>query len=353
MPSAMSPKLLFLLLLALFSPAFAAEPPGSWLPPDPDGRPWKHAETGLSFPVILGTHRLAGEFRYREGGGRFIRYESLEERSRGDIFFFPAGTKDITMEEKQRLILQEMDNVLKDLEAMSKEGRYKELVIGEVGVGGIDLWEKESLPLAARACEMTRTAQTQDGVEQARIVQWTGVTFLDGWLITIRQMRPVTPDDDGSKGLQAFAQLVTKVIKDPPLRRGVARMIDRYMENPLSEESVQATAAVLAYLKGTSDLPISIPEHPVQEWLEHCQKVVPGTEQTLLSAFMLGSAKSALAGGDVRSCLNSGARQFARIYRELLAKHPAIALPKIDEFLAAAMDDKGGEWLLRYSGSGS
>ena len=126
MPSAMSPKLLFLLLLALFSPAFAAEPPGSWLPPDPDGRPWKHAETGLSFPVILGTHRLAGEFRYREGGGRFIRYESLEERSRGDIFFFPAGTKDITMEEKQRLILQEMDNVLKDLEAMSKEGRYKE-----------------------------------------------------------------------------------------------------------------------------------------------------------------------------------------------------------------------------------
>lgn len=342
------------LLVLLASAALGAPPAGHWTPPDPDGKPWRHEPTDLAFPATLGNHRLAGEFKYDQGGGRFIRYESVDERSRADIFFFPAPSKTLTMEEKQRLILQEMDNVVKDLDAMTKEGRYRNLKIGEIGVGGIELWEKESLPMAARICEMTRVAKNPDNgtEEEVPLKQWSGIIFIDGYLITIRQMRPVTPMDNGEAGFQAFAQMVTKIIKDPPLRKGIAGLIDRYMADPLSAESVQATAAVLAYLKTASDLPISIPEYPIHDWLEHCKKVAPGTEDHLLSAFMLGSAKAALAGGNANICVNAGATQFAKIYRQLRAKHPAITLPQIDEFLAATTESKGGDWLMKYMSSG-
>lgn len=326
--------------------AFTAEPPGSWIAPDPEGRPWKHPGTGLSFPPMLGTHRMAGEFRYKEGGGSFIRYESIEERSRGDVFFFPVPGGEISLEERQRLVLQELDNVTQDLEAMLKAGRYKSLRMGEIGGGSIDLWKDAALPMAARSCEVTRVAQTENGTEEARVKQWAGVVFYKNHLITIRQMRPISPEDDGAAAMQVFAHQVTKIIKDPALRKGVLELIDRYMENPLSDDSVQASAAILAYLQGNPDLPISIPEHPVQEWLEHCKKVAPGTEEHLLRAFMIGSAKPAFAGGDAKTCLNAGAGQFARIYRELHARHPAMTLPQIDSFLAAAADGRGGEWLL-------
>lgn len=341
------------MLAALALTALAAPPQGSWFAPDATGKPWRHEPTGLSFPTTLGTHRLAGEFRYEQGGGRFIRYESMDERSRADIFFFPAPSKDITMEEKQRLLLQEMDNVVKDLNAMTKEGRYRKLQLGELGVGGIDLWEKESLPIVARSCEMTRVAKDpKGGEEEVLLKQWTGIIFVDGYIVTIRQMRPITTADNGEAGLQSFAQLVTQIIKDPPLRRGVAKMVDLYMEDPLSDDGVHATAAVLAYLKTATDLPISIPEYPVQGWLEHCKNVAPGSEDHLLRAFMLGSAKVALAGGDMAACMNAGAAQFAKVFRQLHAKSPAISLPQIDAFLAAANEGKGGDWLLRYMNSG-
>jgi hypothetical protein len=337
---------LLLVMLASLVSALAVEPSGNWIAPDPDGGPWRHPGTGLVFPPKLGTHRLAGEFRYQEGGGSFIRYESLDERSRGDIFFFPAPGGEISLEEQQRLVLQELESVTRDLEAMTKEGRYKGLLMGEIGGGSIDLWKDAALPMAARSCEVTRVAQTDKGPEEARIKQWAGVIYYKNHLITIRQMRPVSPEDDGAAAMQAFAHQVTKIIKDPALRKGVAGLIDRYMENPLSDESVQASAAILAYLQGNPDLPISIPEHPVQDWLGHCAKVAPGTEEHLLRAFMIGSARAALAGGDAKSCLNAGAAQFARIYRELHARHPAMTLPQIDSFLAAAVDGRGGEWLL-------
>jgi hypothetical protein len=299
---------------------------------------------------VLGTHRLAGEFRFNDGVGRFIRYESLEERSRSDLFFFPASDKEISIEERQRLILQELDRVLKDVQTMVQAGRYKNLKVNPVGTGGVELWQMDSLPIAAQLCEMTRVAQTPSGTEEALVKQWTGILYLKGYLITIRQMRSATPQDDGAAGMQAFTAQVLKVIKDPPLRQGVSSLIELYLQDPLSEDSVQATAAVLAYLKGASDLPISIPEYPVQDWLEVCKKQAPGTEEHLLRAFMLGSAKRAFAGGNARECLNAGAVQFAKIYRELLAKHPSLSVPGIDAFLAAAMEGKGADWLLSYSG---
>lgn len=337
------------LSLALALQAFSAEPPGRWKAPSKDGRPWKHAGTGLSFPGQLGGFRLAGEFEY-EKGGCFIRYENLEERVRADIFFFPVAAKATTLEEQQRLILQEMDSVTTDFQAMVKMGRYKNLSIGPLGGGAIDLWMKDDAPLAARVITATRIGQNDDGVAEAVVKQWVGITYFENHLITIRQMRPASTGDEGEEGFKNFGGMMFQIIKDPALRADISRMIDLYLADPFSEDSVQATGAVLAYLKQTPFYPISIPEYPVSDWLEHCKKVAPGTEEHLLSAFMLGSAKAAFADGDAATCLKAGAKQFAIIYRLLAAKNPLIKQPEIEEFAAEADQGHGGEWLMKRAG---
>lgn len=343
-------KIVFTLLTAAFClHAIAAEPPGHWSAPAKDGRPWKHAGTGLSFPALLGGYRLAGDFTY-DKGGCFIRYENLEERARADIFFFPAAAKVTVLEEQQRLILQELDSVANDMQAMVKQGRYKNLTLGPLGGGVIDLWMKEDAPLAARLITATRVGQSEKGTVEAIVKQWVGITFFENHLITIRQMRPATTGDDGEEALKNFAGMIFQIIKDPALRADISRMIDLYMADPFAPESVQATGAVLAYLKQTPFYPINIPEYPVSDWLTHCKKVAPGTEEHLLSAFMLGSAKAAFAEGNAGTCLEAGAKQFAIIYRQLVPKHPQIQKPEIDAFALEAEKGHGADWLLDRAG---
>ena len=336
-------------LFAFAVAAYAVEPAGEWKAPSKDSRPWKHVGTGLSFPQQLGGYRLAGEFTYT-AGGCFIRYENLEEQARADIFFFPVKTPVTVLEEKQRLILQELDGVVADMRGMAMQGRYKNLEISDVAVSGIDLWMKDDLPLAIRTINATRVGKSSEGVVEASIKQWVAVTFLENHILTIRQMRPASTGDSGLEGLKSFGSMVIQVIKDPALRADITRMIDLYMAAPFSEDSIQARGALLAYLKNTPFYPISIPEYPVIDWLEHCKKLAPGTEEHLLAAFMLGSAKAAFNEGDAASCMNAGAKQFASIYRELAAKHPDIKTAEIEDFAIEASAGRGGDWLMARAG---
>lgn len=337
------------LLLACVCAAFAAEPAGEWKPPSKDARPWKHPGTGLAFPQQLGGYRLAGEFSYTAGGS-FIRYENLEERARADIFFFPLKTPVTELEEKQRLILQELDGVVADMRGMEKQGRYKNLEISEVAVSGIDLWNKEDLPLAIRTIDATRIGKSSEGIAEALIKQWVAVTIYENHILTIRQMRPASTGTSGLEGLKNFGTMVIQVIKDPALRADITRMIDLYLAAPFSEESIQARGAVLAYLKNTPFYPISIPEYPISGWLEHCRQLAPGTEEHLLAAFMLGSAKAAFNEGDAATCMNAGAKQFAVIYRQLVVNHPDIKTAEIEAFAVDAAEGRGGDWLMKRAG---
>jgi hypothetical protein len=328
---------------ALFH-AGAEEPAGKWQAPPADGRMWKHAGTGLRFPQFIGKYRLMAEFSY-DSGGVFIRYENLEQRARGDIFFFRATGPTAQLEDRHRLILKEMDTVIADLRGMANQGRYKNIQIGDVESGQIPLWQQDPLPIATRLVTCTRIANSKEGVQEAVIKQWTGISVVNGHLFTIRHMRPADTGEPGEQDMKAFVGTVFQAIKDPPLRAEVKKMIEAYLLKPLSTESDQAAGAVLAYLNQTPFFPIQIPEYPISLWLEHCKALAPGTEDHLLRAFMLGSAKAAFDDSDANACLEAGSRQFARIYRQLVQQHPKIALPQMDQFVAAAEKDQGAAWL--------
>ena len=319
-------------------------PAGRWQAPSPDGQPWKHPGTGLIFPQYLGDHRLAGEFAY-EAGGVFLRYENVEERSRADVFLFPLASPLPDIEDQQRRILTEMDAVILDMEAMVRNGRYKNLDTGELIGGELELWQKQSLPIATRQLTATRLGIAKEGAVEAVIKLWVGITIVENHVLTIRHMRPADAGESGEQSMKSFVGLVFQIIKDPSLRSHLKELIEAYLANPLAEDGEQASAAVLAYLGQAPYYPINIPEDPIAGWLEHAEKQAPGTQDHLLRAFMLGSAKAAFAEGNALECLNSGARQFAIIYRELSRQFPAITLPEADAFVAAAEKGLGAEWL--------
>jgi len=337
-----------LLFLTLLLPGFClaqrgGEPAGKWQPPSGDGRPWKHAGMALAFPQQLGPYRQAGHFDY-EKGGALLRYENLDERARLDVFFFKSASPLTVIEDQQRLILSELETVVADMESMVKQGRYKNLNSGEIVGGELELWMKQSLPIATRYITATRLGVADEGAVEAVVKIWVGVTYYEGHLITLRHMRPADNGDEGEQSMKGLVGLVFQVIKDPSLRGYILGLLEAYQKNPISEEGEHAAAAVLAYLNQAPYFPISIPEEPMTAWLAHFKEKSPGTEEHLLRAFMLGSAKAALADGDALTCLNAGARQFAVIYRELSSRHPQITLPEADSMVAAAEKGLGAAW---------
>lgn len=343
-----SPQKFLFALLALTltgtSVLVAAEPKGEWTPPNQDNKPWKHRETGLSFPAYLGDYRFAGHFEY-EDGGVLLRYENLAEQGRADIFMFKAGGSFPTLEDKQRRILAEMDTVKTDMESMVKQGRYKNLTVSDFQGGELQLWQKQALPIATGVITATRIGISDQGSEQAVVRQWIGVTLLDSYLITIRHMRPASTGDAGEQAMKRLVGLIFQVLKDPSIRSHIEELVAGYLADPFSEDGEQAAGAVLAYLNQTPYFPINIPEDPVAGWLEHCKQIAPGTEQQLLRAFMLGSAKAAFADGDAETCLKEGSRQFAKVYRHLVTQHPQITRPEMEQFVIAAEKGDGAVWL--------
>jgi hypothetical protein len=325
----------------------AAEPPGRWTAPSMEGRPWKHGPTQLSFPPMIAAYRFTGHFDYKDNGV-LLRYENLDEQGRLDIFIFKSETPLPALEDVHRRLLTEMDVVVRDMETMVSEGRYKNLNTGELVAGELDLWQKQSLPIATRIITATRMGYSDKGSEEAVVRQWVGITALDEYLITIRHMRPAATGDAGEESMKQLVGLMFQILKDPSLRSHIRGLVDDYLKEPFSEQGEQAAAAVLVYLRQTPYFPINIPEDPVSGWMEHAKKVAPGTEEHLLRAFMLGSAKVAFAEGDAASCFKAGARQFAKIYRKLVAEHPQITRPEMEQFVNAAESDKVLEWMKEY-----
>lgn len=342
-------KYLHSMLLCLWSlaaplPMIAAEPEGEWLAPALDGSGWKHDGTKLSFPGQLGGYRFAGHFNYKDGG-TLLRYENLEEQARLDIFLFKLAAPLTSMEDKHRRILAEMDTVAKDMNEMAKAGRYKSVVVSEPTGSELELWQKQALPLASRTINAVRLGTTSTGVEEAEVRQWIGITVLDDYLLTLRHMRPAATGDAGEQGMKQVVGQVFQVLKDPSLRSHIHQFVKEYLATPFSTEGDQAAAAVMAYLNNTPYFPITIPESPVSGWLEHFSKVAPGTQEELLKAFLLGSADKALEGGNAEACLRGGSKQFARIYKELVKKHPSMSRPDVESFVSAAEKNEGFEWL--------
>ena len=322
---------------------------GQWHQPPPNGKPWKHEGTGLSYPARIQDYGLVGELRFKQGGGGFIRYENAIDRARADIFFIPHPPADIAEADARAALLAELDSAIKDMQAMTNQGRYKNLVLEEPEQGAIPLWPTGELPLAARALTAVKIADLPQGPQEVKLRQWIGVTRLKGHLITIRHTHPAATGESGDGGANEFIGAMFQIIKDPPLRAQVRQMVQEYLASPLSPEGESAAAVVLAYIEKTPFLAVPIPIEALAPWLDHFKKIAPGTEMQLLRAFVIGSAQAALNESDPDTALTAGARQFLLIYQELTRRNPTLALPAVADLAAAVQRGEAPAFIKRLN----
>lgn len=336
-------SLFAILLLLVASPAMRAAEndndakQGEWVGPPSGQKAWKHEATGLSFPLYLGSYRMTGEFRYKEGGGKFIRYASVEDRARADIFFFPHTTAKLSEDDTTGAINNELDSLIANFRQMADAGRYKNVVIDDTLDGAIPVWPKGSLPLRVRSLVATKMADTKDGPKEAQIKQWNGVTMLNGVIITIRYVHPTDTGGKGEEALKAFIGVIFQIIKDPALRADIKVLVQAYLADPMSEEGEKSASAVLAYIKQTPFVTVPIPVEAISPWLDQFKKIAPGSEMQLLRAFALGSAQVALSDGDLDACLTAGTKQFLLIYDQLVRGNPLLKIPAVEDLRAATV----------------
>lgn len=333
--------------LGLVLPCLAAgeDPAGTWSPPPADGRPWKHEGTGLAFPQVIGTHRLAGEFRFDGTRDVFVRYESEEERSRSDIFIFPHPSPPTDRKGIEEAVIIELESVVRDFEGMVSEGRYRNLQIGPLDGGDLDLWKEDPAPFATRMLTATRILQTKEGQKEVPMVQWVGATLYKGHRITIRHTRTAAAGEAGQKAMQTFVGSIFQVIKDPSLRPHVRSLADAYVSDPFGKAGADASMVVLAYLDQTPWFPVMIPEALLTRWKDHCEKTAPGTEAHLLRAYMMGATKAALDGGDAEACLKGGANQLAAVLAKMRDRWPQAISPEMQNFAAAHARGEASAWI--------
>jgi len=334
--------------VAQLAPLLPQSDQGTWQAPPSGGRAWRHAATGLTFPNELDTYLLKGILDYKDDDGFLLRFDSPEERARADIFIFKHDGASATPTDREAAIAQEMAHVRDNLRQMELDGDYKEVHQDEVLKGKIPLWKTDPAPILVHTLSATKILKGVDGAAEGPVKIWIGVTFYEGYLVTLRHVRPADTGEGGEVGMKQLVERFFQTVRDPALRVEMEPMLKEYFADPFSEAGEQAATVLLGYLKETA-LPISMPAPPITSWAEAAEKSVPGTGTQLLRAFVLGSAKAAFEDKDAADCLNAATVQFVHIYREIKKRFPGLQTPEIEELSKAVDDGKGGVWLMQKS----
>lgn len=329
----------------LGSRSLLAQQSEGWAPAPAGGASWVHQPTGLVWPARLGGHQLKAQRHFAMGQGSLIRYEALDEGSRLDVHFLPAANLSLQSAADQSAALQkELQRVADDLLQMERDGRYKSVKIGPPIEGRIDLWRESALPLWARMDELTRPSRGGDGVQLVEMRQWSAVIAHGEWLITLRQVRPAGPAAETA--MEELALLAFRVLKEPALQRGIRPVMEQWLQNPFAEGASEQLAAALAYLKGRSDLPITLPQSSLGVWVAQAAAEQGGHAERLVGAYLLGSGLALLEGRKADEASNEGARRVLGVAREIQTRSASLRFQGFEDFARAVAQSRGGQWLV-------
>lgn len=316
---------------------------GEWLAPPEKGAPWRHAGTDTQWAHRIGDHVLRAEYRFKDGSGGFLRYESQESGSRLDIYLISQPEIRLkTLGGVKVVINQELQRVALDLEQMKREGRYKNVRFGEVVSGEIDLWQAPAIPLVARMDELIKPMKGEEGTQEVSLLQWTCVVPIGGYLVTFRQVRAAKPG--AQEAMAGLAMPLFRVLKEPALRRAVIPLMKRWLTAPFSPDADAELGTVLAFLKDNPSVPVALPEGSLGVWVIEASQTAAQLGQSLLGAYLVGAGLSALEGSS-QSLVEAGASEVLKMGRELQARQPSLRLTSFTEFERACAQGRGGAWL--------
>jgi hypothetical protein len=319
---------------------------GKWNAPPVEVPAWVSQPTELRFPVQFGNYVMQGVFDY-EGAkdDHIIRYESVTERARGDVFLIKKEAVGKTVEALEELLHESLIAILDDFFTMAEQGRYEELAEEGALEGKIELWKAEAIPLKAQKLAATRVEKVGDKEVRTPLKIWYGATVYKGYAVIMRHMRPADEGAKGEEGMKAFVDGVMRVIKDPSLRKEVLPAFQVYMKEPLSESGQEAAKLVLGYLDKSPMVPVLLPQPPLTVWAEEMEKLVPNAGAQFLRAYVITGAMAAMEGKDSNSCLTLACQQVVRVYLEMQRLQPTIRYEGLEALTRAVERGEAAKWL--------
>lgn len=318
---------------------------GKWNPPPNNLPAWVSKPTSIRFPLDFGNYVMQGIFDYEATpSDHIIRYESQQERARGDIFLIRKEPLPQSQEEKETVLHESLIAALDDFFSMADRGRYDEL--GDEGAleGTIELWKAEAIPMKAQKITATRVEKDGDKVLKTPLKIWYGATIYEGHVIMIRHMRPADTGEKGEAGMKEFVDGVMRLIKDPLLRKDVLPAFQAYMKEPLSEVGQEAATLVLGYLDKSPQVPVLLPQPPLTTWAEEMEKLVPNAGAQFLRAYVITGAMAAMEGKDNGTSITLACQQVVRVYLEMQRLQPTIQHEGLESLTKAVERGESAKW---------
>ncbi|MCB1225244.1 MAG: hypothetical protein KDK99_05480 [Verrucomicrobiales bacterium] len=322
------------------------EPGRDWTLPPADGSPWLQQATGMRFPLHLLSYTLIGIMKYPDSEDVLVRYESLSQRARADIFIFKLANSPKDAASKKEALQEGLSQVFTQLAQMHREGIYEDVKEDRSLSGSIPLWKEDAIPLIVREMSATRVDKAPNGVTvKSPLKLWLGLTVMADHLITIRHLRPSSTGKEGEDDMKRFFDHLMEIIKDPSLRAEIVPAINTYLQDPFSEAGHESANLIVEYLDESPTVSILRPAAPVTTWTEEAEKTVQGSGSQLLRAYVIGGASAALQGKDANTALTTAAQQMVRVYLKMKEKYPAFSHPGLDQLTDAVERGDASTWL--------
>jgi hypothetical protein len=322
-----------------------AEMAGKWRTLSEELPTWSHGATGLRFPVRFGGYVMKGVFDFEApAGDHLVRYENAELQSRGDVFLVKRDPAPKEKAAVEGAIHEALIEAVDDLFKMAEQGRYDELKEEGSLEGKIEIWKAEAIPLMVQRLSATRIDGKGQEAKRTPMRLWYGSTVFGGYVVTMRHMRPVETGEKGEADMKAFVEGMTRVVKDPALRKEVVPAMEAFVKAPLSESGQEAAKIVLGYLDNSPMVPVLLPAPPLTVWADEMEKLVANSGSQLLRAYVISGALAALNEKDSRSCLTLACQQVVRVYLEIQRLKPEIQHPGFEAMAKAVERGEVAVW---------
>jgi hypothetical protein len=173
---------------------------------------------------------------------------------------------------------------------------------------------------------------------------WYGSSVFEGHVILMRHIRPAETGDKGEADMKSFVESMTRILKDPSLRKEVRPAMELYVQNPLTKEGQEAAKIVLGYLENSPMVPVLVPQPPLTTWAAEMEKIVPNSGSQMLRAYVISGALAALNDKDSRRCLTLACQQVVRVYLEIKRLKPTVWHEGLEDMTKAVERGEVAVW---------
>lgn len=330
-------------------PTSPQPPPGEHLKFSTDGSPWKHPDTDLRFPQKMGEFELTQGFKAKDKeGGIALTYVNKASDIKADLLLTPCPKEKAISPDIMPHVEEQLRQMARELRQLASTQGYKEVEEnrGKIERGQIDLWELGIIPIAQAKMEFS-SSDPSKAESHPPLSQWLIVTlYQDSWIQTSILM-PVSKGAEGEKLRGDFLMKLVQVIREPSLFAELGAICEKYLKDPLSDESRAGADSLWRFSQESPVLEITLPGEALTPALNQLATVAPGSEQDVLRAYLIGAGAKTLLEESIDARLAEGARLMTVVYDMLKKKDSKVNSSVLEELKKAVAENKAADWLRR------